>query len=124
MLSGVRTLRSASLMIGETDAVPIHMRAHIRELTSLEVPIEDRRKGYAGELLKKVCDEANACAMTLLLIVKPFTEDGITDVEKLQRLYARHGFEKIQDTPIIMARRPVIKAANLVLGRGVYQALH
>lgn len=108
MQSGIRTVRSATLQITETTAIPERMRSQVREVSHLEVPIEDRRKGYASELLKRVCDEANACAMVLLLL-----PDEAQDW--LISFYERFGFVRIQDSPPIMARTPVIKSINLAL---------
>lgn len=123
MHPGIRQLRSASLMLSEPESVPAHMRPQLREVSALYVPTADRRKGYAAELLDRVCDEANACGMTLMLIVRPY-EEGITQAE-LESFYERHGFKKIQEAPtVLMAKAPLLRAANLVLAQGIHRGLH
>lgn len=103
MPDGPRVYRSATLHIGRTTAVPEHMRDGMRELSSLETPAEDQRKGYATALLHQVTAEADRAAMVLILLPDPHGIEQAT----LEAFYARFGFRKIQDAPVLMARQPV-----------------
>lgn len=103
---GKRGYHSARLTIAETTAVPAHMRPRMRELMSLEVPVADRRQGLATGLLERVAIEADGANTILLIVVKPYDEDGITDLDALQKFYAKFGFVTIQQEPVLMARQP------------------
>jgi N-acetylglutamate synthase-like GNAT family acetyltransferase len=126
ILPGKRSYKSATLTLGYSSALPKHMRKGVIELTSLGVPIEDRRKGYATALLERVCSEANGAGVVLMIHVQPFGDEGITDVAKLIGFYERFGFRKIQDSPVIlMARSPqAARRPNLALAAALIQVMH
>lgn len=81
-------------------ALPAAMRRNVRELHALHVPEEDRRKGYASQLLHDICREADEHHLTLMLSVEE------TDKERLAEWYTRFGFWPIQVWPLLMARMP------------------
>lgn len=102
---GPRGFHSARLTIAIPTAVPVHMRARMRELMSLEVPEEDRRQGFATMLLTRTAREADKANTVLLIVVKPYG-DGSTDLPALQKFYGKFGFITIQHEPVLMARQP------------------
>jgi GNAT superfamily N-acetyltransferase len=97
---GLRTHKRASLRIAEPTSVPDDMRANLREIVSLQS--DDHGKGHAKALLHQVCAEADRANVVLMLHVKPFA-DGMT-LEQLEKFYEGHGFARIQDEPLLMAR--------------------
>lgn len=101
-MTGKRSSGPSSLMLSKTDAVPAELRDGIRELTDLYTPEEERKKGHAGMLMRKVCTEADKNGLVLLLRV----DSNIAMInESLIEFYANNGFQVIQQTPIIMARQ-------------------
>lgn len=102
MQVGLRKWKSASLRIGEPD-IPAHMRPHMREV--LDVKSENPRNGDATRLLYQVCAEADKAFTTLLLMPAAF--DAGMNTEQLEKWYAKFGFERIQDEPVLMARQIV-----------------
>lgn len=99
-LKGQRSYMTATCNLIVSTALPVRMRRAVRELHALNVPEEDRRKGYATQLLHDVCREADEQALTLMLSV-----DG-EDKARLAAWYSRYGFQPIQATPLLMARMP------------------
>lgn len=126
MPAGQRVHRSASLRIGETEAVPEHMRWGVREVSSLQTPPEDQRKGYATSLLHQVTAEADRAGMVLIILPAPYeVATGAPDADELAALrleafYERFGFRKIQATPVIMARQP---ERNRIVMHAVHKAM-
>jgi N-acetylglutamate synthase-like GNAT family acetyltransferase len=104
MKSGVRKFGAATCKVVRTVQVPAHMRDHVMELSSVHVPAEERRQGFASKLVGLVCDEADADNKLLLLHVQPFGEPGMC-TGQLERWYAEQfGFTRIQERPLLMAR--------------------
>lgn len=101
---GTRTNDHASLKVCVPTALPIHMRAKIREIVSLETEPEHRGKGYAKDLLERICISADLSDTWLMLAVEP--GDAETDKQRLLNLYVRAGFSPIQAAPVIMMIRP------------------
>ena len=93
MKLGNRILGPATCALSESEVM-----AGVIELSSLEVPEWHRKKGAANKLMDAICEEADKASKVLLL--KP-ANDGW-----LVKWYASHGFRKIQDTPVLMARPP------------------
>lgn len=107
MKTGVRHYLNASCRISMCDAVPPKMRQNIREITSIDVPENLRRQGMATEMVRNVCDEADAHNVTLVLFVKPFGDTPGPDEDQLAQWYtSKFGFTLIQVTPPMMARMP------------------
>jgi len=59
-------------------------------------PESERRKGYASQMLREICQQASREGKALMLM--PDTRD-------LATWYARHGFEIVQESPLLMARQ-------------------
>jgi GNAT superfamily N-acetyltransferase len=106
MRPGVRQLNDASLKVSVPEAVPEHMRPHMREITHVYVDPASRRQHLATALLNFVCQEADANGMTLLLTAQPEEADG-PSVDQLMDWYKKFGFQCLQETPAgwLMARR-------------------
>lgn len=112
MPAGLRVYRGASLKVGETTAVPEHMREGMREISSLETPPDERRKGYATHLMYSVTAEADRARMVLMILPDPYQYAPGADpsdrmsLTQLVSFYERFGFRTIQSAPLIMARQP------------------
>lgn len=124
MRPGQRQLQSASILVSMTDAVPVAMRAKVREVSHVFVPAADRRKRLATALMNLVCQEADANGMTLILTVDPYDTGGPT-AHELQSWYAQFGFRDLQDSPNgkIMARQ-VSNPQRARITRLVHSAVH
>lgn len=105
MKTGTIQLGNATCHIGYPQCVPGNLRGFAREITELFVPEEFRGKGEATELMNAVCEQADEHDILLLLIA---------DTYELAKFYNLFGFSVIQESPILMARRP--KGAELILG--------
>ena len=110
MQTGSRRVGPASLRVRQSNAfnaLPMHMRGGLREITSVEVPADQQRKGYATTLMHKVCLEADDVGMVLVLWPNPFGEHIAMSRGQLVDWYAREfGFALIQSEPVLMARMP------------------
>lgn len=93
---GVRAHAKASARIAVPRALPMHLRAKLREVVA--VKSDNPGNGEADALLGTICQEADRTRTALMLMV-----DG-GDVGRLARWYQRHGFTPIQATPLLMAR--------------------
>tara|TARA_R110000782_G_scaffold55229_6_gene116501 strand:- start:2092 stop:2394 length:303 start_codon:yes stop_codon:yes gene_type:complete len=67
----------------------------VMEVSSVETDKDFRGQGYATKLMQKVCKVADND--TIVLVLKP-------DVHSF---YERFGFQKIQDSPVLLARQPI-----------------
>ncbi len=114
----------ATCRVRQTNALPAHMRDGTRELCSLQVPVAEQGKGYATSLVNKVCRDADAAGIVLVLWPQPFGQHIALSRGQLEEWYARaFGFQRIQPEPVLMARppgatprflelKPVARAAN------------
>lgn len=107
MPSGQRKVGQATCRVRQCNALPAAMRPKTRELVSLHVPTSHRNQGYATTLMYKVCREADAAGLTLLLWPKAYDDLGGLSDQYLEGWYAeRFGFHRIQQNPVLMARMP------------------
>jgi hypothetical protein len=104
MLPGLREHKQSSLRIAIPDLPPEYLDG-VREIVSLES--RNPGKGYATVLMWDVCHEADKARMVLIL--KPMAFANGLDDENLLKFYAKFGFIKTQDDPVIMARAPDMK---------------
>lgn len=95
MRLGERTLGHASLTLGKSDALPEHLSAVI-EVSDVFTPKDQRKKKYADQLLSLITWEADTDKVVLMLM--PDGEDW------LEKWYEKHGFTRIQNYPVLMAR--------------------
>lgn len=103
-LLGVKTYGDTSVRLSQfrpTDK-PYPMCRWLSHIWTAE---EHRGKGSASRMLKNVMRQADDAHLTLIL--QPSNEDfaGL-DIVQLESWYTRHGFVRIQDSPLIMARTP------------------
>ena len=117
MPTGERGVGPASLRVRQCTALPEHMRAKTRELVNVETPFAEQGKGYATTLLHKVCREADAAGLVLVLSPQPFGDNINLSKNQLEQWYERSfGFQVIQQEPMtLMARMPGSTPRMLVL---------
>ena len=66
-------------------------------MRSVYVPENSRKAGLGNALMRKLCADADIARNALFLM---------PDGARLERWYETHGFERIQDDPVIMFRKP------------------
>ncbi len=72
---------------------------------------EQRKQGFATELLKSIIEDADIEGAVLMLNPKPFGQVGL---ENLAPWYERFGFATIQTKPVrLMARMPQVYKTKL-----------
>ena len=104
---GTRTNDHASLKVCVPTALPMHMRARIREIRSVETDPDHRGKGFAKDLLGRVCVAADLSDTWLMLNVVP--SDSTTDFQGLLNLYGSFGFRPFQSEPALLMIRQSAK---------------
>lgn len=103
MKPGSRSVGPASCHIKFSQVVDVTKRGLVRELTDMQTSSEWRGCGYASQLLKAVCAEADKADIMLIVRVEPYGETGL-DTQEATLWYARHGFKAIQQGPVVMMR--------------------
>lgn len=104
-LMGERTLGPARclLRVPQVKGIP----PNLREITELEVPSTEQRKGYGTTLLHAVCREADSQKFVLMLAPQPFGDHiAMSKGELAQWYHMEFGFQQIQAEPLLMARMP------------------
>jgi predicted GNAT family acetyltransferase len=97
----------ATAILRATQAVPVAMREHTRELAKLSVPRDARKQGHASELMRQACDRADRKGWVLLLWPQPWGDVGMTRQQLIDWYSRGYGFIRVQDEPPLMARRPL-----------------
>lgn len=93
----------SSLRIVENTELPQNLRG-VREIIEVFTKPEGRKQGSASSLLREVCDDADVKRVVLILQPKPFGRGR--RFTGLEGWYAKFGFVRIQDEPVLMARMP------------------
>ena len=106
MIAGPRTHEAASLQVRICMALPKHLRERTREISKVHTDAAEQGKGHASELMRQVCEEADAAGLTLVLWPRPYGDDIALGASMLQGWYAGFGFRAIQHDPVLMARAP------------------
>lgn len=108
MPTGERKVGAARCRVRQCTALPEHMRAKTREVVNVETTFAEQGKGYATTLLHKVCREADAAGLVLVLSPQPYGDNINLSKQQLEEWYARSfGFTVIQHEPMtLMARMP------------------
>ena len=78
----------------------------VLELVRVWTDSDARKQGYATELLKDICNDADIEGRVLMLHPRPFGSGK--GLENLAPWYERFGFAVIQRNPVLMARMPQI----------------
>jgi GNAT superfamily N-acetyltransferase len=108
MPTGERRIGPASLRVRRCTALPEHLRAKTREIVDVETLFAEQGKGYATTLMHKVCREADAAGLVLVLSPQPYGDNINLSKQQLTEWYERSfGFAIIQHEPVtLMARMP------------------
>ena len=93
----------ASCEVVKNHELPAEMD-RVRELVRVWTDPEHRKQGYATELVRSVCDDADANSVVLILQPRPFGH--VQGLKALEGWYRRFGFIRTQDNPVLMARAP------------------
>lgn len=86
----------ATCKLRYSPVIPSNLRGHMLEITSIFTPESERGKGYASAMLREICQQASREGKALMLM---------PDNRDLATWYARHGFEIVQQSPLLMARQ-------------------
>lgn len=97
MRLGKRTVGQASLTLGSSEALPKHLQGVI-EVSEVFTPEGYRKQNHADQLLSLITWEADNYGIVLMLMPE--------GDEWLEQWYEKHGFKRIQDEPVLMARKP------------------
>ena len=98
----------ASCRVVQNPELPPEMD-RVREVVRVYTDEDHRGQGFATELMRAVCDEADVLSIVLMLQPLPFGE-GLSK-DKLMAWYSRFGFVKTQNKPVLMARAPSFRAS-------------
>lgn len=108
MKTGDRSVGPARLRVRQCPALPPALQATTRELTNVETPFAEQGKGYMTTLIHKVCREADAAGLVLVLTPQPHGDNICLSKTQLEEWYARSfGFHVIQREPMILMTRMV-----------------
>jgi hypothetical protein len=107
-LMGERTVGAARLKLSMPQVARSDVAfKNLRELSQLEVPSTEQRKGYATTLVHSVCREADQHGIVLMLAPQPFGDNIAMSMSELRDWYANEfGFMEFQSQPLLMARLP------------------
>ena len=82
----------------------------VLELVRVWTDPEARKQGFATELIKSICEDADIEGRVLMLNPKTFGRVGL---ENLVPWYERFGFAIIQKKPVLLARMPQIYKTHM-----------
>jgi ribosomal protein S18 acetylase RimI-like enzyme len=102
--------------------LPEEMRESVLEISSVWTDPDHRKQGYATELMKAVCEEADMSNKVLILQPSPYDTTSGVGKDKLIAWYKRFGFIVTQKTPVLMARAPSFKARQSMVSAAVERA--
>lgn len=106
----------ASCQVVRNPELPAEMD-RVLEVCKVWTDPDNRKQGFATELLKAVCDDADADGIVLILQPREFGHSS--GLKELEAWYKRFGFMRTQNNPVLMARAPT---ANYSLS-GISQAI-
>lgn len=108
MKTGERSLGPAKLRVRQCPSLPAQLQKTTRELVNVETPFAQQGKGYMTSLIHKVCREADAANMVLLLTPQPYGDNINLSKDQLMEWYASSfGFHVIQVKPMVLMARMV-----------------
>jgi GNAT superfamily N-acetyltransferase len=95
----------SSAEVVEPTSLPPSLKGVLEMVRVFTAP-NGRKQGFATELVKSICSDADIEGVVLMLSPKTFSTGGLTD---LQAWYERFGFQVIQRKPVVlMARMPQV----------------
>lgn len=111
MPTGERQLGPAVCRIRRCASLPAKMQEATREIHRLVVHDHVRHQGYGTTLMHRVCREADAAGITLVLFVGSFGREEDMDDTALLKWYTKSfGFvvlqAKTEDKEMMLARMP------------------
>ena len=108
MKTGDRSVGPAKLRVRQCPALPPALQKATRELVNVETPFAEQGKGYMTTLIHKVCREADAANLVLVLTPQPYGDNVNLSKQQLEDWYARSfGFSVIQREPMTLMARMV-----------------
>lgn len=108
MKTGDRSVGPAKLRVRQCPALPPALQKTTRELVNVETPFAEQGKGYMTTLIHKVCREADAANLVLVLSPQPWGDNINLSKQQLEDWYARSfGFHVIQREPMTLMARMV-----------------
>lgn len=108
MKTGDRSVGPAKLRVRQCPALPPTLQKTTRELVNVETPFAEQGKGYMTTLIHKVCREADAAGLVLVLTPQPYGDNINLSKQQLEDWYARSfGFHVIQREPMTLMARMV-----------------
>lgn len=124
MPTGERKVGAARCRVRQCTALPEHMRAKTREVVDVETAAAEQGKGYATTLLHKVCREADAAGLVLVLSPQPFGDNINLSKSQLEQWYERSfGFQVIQQEPMTLMARMLGSTPRMLALNPVTEAL-
>lgn len=106
----------ASCEVVANPDIPAEMQDGVREIARVWTDAEHRKQGYATELMKQVCEDADVDRKVLILTPRPYDSGAGISKDKLIEWYKRFGFVVTQKTPVLMARAPTFKVRQTMIG--------
>ena len=125
MNTGPRSVGAATLRIRQCPALPPAMQKTTREIVNVETKFEEQGKGYATTLMHKVCREADAAGLVLVLTPQPWGDNINLSKQQLEDWYARSfGFHVIQTEPITLMARMLDGTPRVLRLNPITEAIH
>lgn len=125
MKTGERRVGPASLRVRQCNALPPHLREATREIVNLETLFDKQGQGYATTLMHKVCREADAAGLTLVLTPQPYGDNINLSAQQLEEWYQREfGFYAVQRDPMVFMARLVNGTPKPMALKPVAEALY
>lgn len=108
MKTGDRSVGPAKLRVRQCPALPPALQKTTREIVNVETAFEEQGKGYATTLIHKVCREADAANLVLVLSPQPWGDNINLSKQQLEDWYTRSfGFHVIQREPMTLMARMI-----------------
>lgn len=105
MKIGERKYGAAIAVVRFCEGVPEHMKHDVREITDVYTDPKMRRQGHATELMNRICKEADAKKMILVLRPGQFGDGEMTDRQLYEWYGNTFGFNEIQREPVVLLAR-------------------
>ena len=105
MTPGPRFWADARCNVLPVADLPAHLARAMRQVVGVTVPLHLRGEKRATHLMREVCAEADREGYALIVHPMPFGETRPMDADALEAWYARLGFKRFQDAPIVLMVR-------------------